>query len=77
MTIAEVKEQMLDALGAVDKREMGLEDLKTCAEILRTVAEVPETASLDILAGTMQAMQEAVTAAAEPIAQPTGWGVAM
>lgn len=53
MTIIEVKAELLDALGRVDKSGMDLEELAKCANILRTISEVPETASLDVLGEAM------------------------
>lgn len=80
MTISEVKADLVDALGALDKTGMGLDELKACADTLRTVAEVPETASMDVLTETMLAMREAMRSAAESLtrpAGPVGYGVAM
>lgn len=61
------------SLGALDKAGMGLNELNACTDALRTVAEVPETASMDAPTETMQAMLEAMRSAADPLIQPAWW----
>lgn len=70
--IEAAKAELLEALRARDKDAMSLEELKLSAEILRTLSEVSDTSSMDVLSETMKFMAESMKDAAAPLTSPTG-----
>lgn len=66
------KAELLEALRARDKSAMSLEELKLCAEILRTLSEVSDTSAMDVLSESMKAMAEAMAESVAPLGPASG-----
>lgn len=72
MMVKAAKAELIEALRARDKGAMSLEELKLCAEILRTLSEVSDSSRMDVLSEAMKFMAESMKDAAAPFTSPTG-----
>ena len=66
------KAELLEALRARDKGAMSLDELKLCAEILRTLSETSDTSAMDVLSESMKAMAEAMAESAATLGPASG-----
>ncbi len=56
MNIEHIKNDLLSTLGSIDKEKLNLYDLRTYAEIVKTVSEIQEKGYMDKLVETMSGM---------------------
>ncbi len=56
MNIEHIKNDLLKTLDSIDKEKLNLYDLRTYAEIVKTVSEIQEKGYMDKLVDTMSSM---------------------
>lgn len=66
MEIFDLKQSLVDTLGSIDKGKLNLYDLKTYAEILKTVADTHTANYEEILSKSLEALNKPYTPPSYP-----------